>query len=234
MMNGIYHLRDDNNFMFPAYCDMNIDGGGWTLVATIHENNARLTTGKCTTGDKWSSEHGNEVNSQTGAEAWFNYATFGNAISATSEDYKNSAYFGIQARDVMIWQVPNNTPLQQFDSAAYLKFRTTNGFMTEYGGNMFNLYKVHFPIKSGVYAKYQDNGPSIPVTFDKGNSTEAQRHYGPFIQARTETGYIVVSHSSLKVNVTNLANSEFSFESFKNSCILILFWLFTVISGTNF
>jgi len=30
-------------------------GGGWTLVAAIHENNIE---GKCTLGDKWSSEQG--------------------------------------------------------------------------------------------------------------------------------------------------------------------------------
>ena len=191
--NGIYYLRDDNNFMFPVYCDMNIDGGGWTLVATIHENNIR-SSGKCVSGDKWSSEHGNEQGSQIGAEAWFNYATFGNVISATSEDYKNPAYFGIQARDVMIWQVPNNTSLEQFDSAAYLKFRTTNGFLSQYGGNMFNLYNDHFPIKSGVYSAVTDNGPAIPVTFDKGSTAEIRKHYGPNVQSRTDAGYIEVNY----------------------------------------
>ena len=193
MENGIYYLRDDNNFMFPVYCDMNIDGGGWTLVATIHENDISNSSGRCTIGDKWSSEHGNQPGSQAGAEAWFNYATFGNVISATSEDYKNPAYFGIQAQDVMIWQVPNNTPLQQFDSAAYLKFRTTNGFLSQYGGNMFNLYNEHFPIKSGVYTAVTDNGPAIPVTFDKGNATELRMHYGTYIQGLTQAGYIEVN-----------------------------------------
>ena len=134
--------------MFPVYCVMNIDGGGWTLVATVHENDIHFSSGRCTSGDKWSNENGNRAGSQTGAEAWSNYATFGNVISATSEDYKNPAYFGIQARDGMIWQVPNDTPLQQFDSAAYMKFRTTNGFLANCGGNMFNLYNDFFPIKS--------------------------------------------------------------------------------------
>ena len=32
---------------------MRSDGGGWTLVASVHENNIN---GKCTLGDKWSSE----------------------------------------------------------------------------------------------------------------------------------------------------------------------------------
>ena len=69
--------------------------------ATIHENNINAS-GRCTTGDRWSSEYGNHRGSQVGAEAWFNYATFGNVISATSKGYKNPALFSIQARDVMM------------------------------------------------------------------------------------------------------------------------------------
>ena len=172
---------------------MNIDGGGWTLVATVHENDIRTTTGRCGAGDKWSSENGNRQGSQTGAEAWSNYATFGNVISATSEDYKNPAYFGIQARDVMIWQVPNDTPLQQFDSAAYMKFRTTNGFLINFGGNMFNLYSDFFPIKSEVYRPVLDNGPAVPVVFDRGSAAEVRRYYGPESQTRTDAGFIEVS-----------------------------------------
>lgn len=35
---------------------MTSEEGGWTLVASIHENNIN---GKCTIGDKWSSEQQN-------------------------------------------------------------------------------------------------------------------------------------------------------------------------------
>ena len=143
--NGIYYIRDNNNFKYPVYCDININGGGWTLVASIHENNIR-SSGRCTVGDKWSSEHGNKAGSQVGGEAWFNYETFGNVISATSQDYKNAAYFDLRARDVMIWQVPNDTPLRQYYHASNLRYFTTNEFLTEYGGNMFRLYKDHYPI----------------------------------------------------------------------------------------
>lgn len=34
---------------------MTTSGGGWTLVASVHENNI---DGKCSIGDKWSSEEG--------------------------------------------------------------------------------------------------------------------------------------------------------------------------------
>ena len=120
---------------------MNINGGGWTLVAFVHENNIR-SSGRCTVGDKWSSEHGNEKGSQVGAEAWFNYETFGNVISATSQDYKNAAYIDLHARDVMIWEVPNDSPLRQYYNASYLRYFTTNRFLTEYGRNMFRLTMI--------------------------------------------------------------------------------------------
>ena len=174
---------------------MNINGGGWTLVASVHENNIR-SSGRCTVGDKWSSEHGNEAGSQVGAEAWFNYETFGNVISATSQDYKNAAYFDLHARDVMIWQVPNDTPLRQYYNASYLRYFTTNGFLTQYGGNMFRLYRDHYPIKSGVYNTITDNGPAIPVTFDKGNRTEIRRHFGTWVQPQIDPGYIEVGFNN--------------------------------------
>ena len=190
---------------------MNVNGGGWTLVASVHENNIR-STGKCSVGDKWSSEHGNVNGSQVGAEAWSNRDTFGTVASATSQDYKPPAYFDLQARDVMIWQVPNDTPLNQYYNASYFRYYTTNGFLNEYGGNMFYLYKYHYPIKSGVYQRYEDNGPAIPVTFDKGNRTKVRKCFGSSLQDEIEPGYIQVIKNCFEIN--------------KNVFIALLFHLF--------
>lgn len=40
---------------------MEVSGGGWTLVASIHENNIK---GKCTPGDRWSSDQGAQGKSE--------------------------------------------------------------------------------------------------------------------------------------------------------------------------
>lgn len=93
---------------------MMTSGGGWTLVASVHENSI---TGKCTTGDRWSSEQGNRADHPHGDGNWENRATFGRPESASSDDYKNLAYFNMMGRDIMIWHVPNNTPLGQYENA---------------------------------------------------------------------------------------------------------------------
>ena len=59
-------------------------GGGWTLVANVHENRM---LGKCI-GDRWSSQQGNRADYPEGDGNWANYNTFGSAEAATSEDYK--------------------------------------------------------------------------------------------------------------------------------------------------
>ena len=102
---------------------------------------------------------------------------FVQVFSASSDDYKSPGYFELKASDVMIWEVPNETPLNRFNTSSSFQYRTNNGFLTQYGGNLYNLYKVHFPITSGVYIWPSDNGPIIPVVFDKGTAQQAEQHF---------------------------------------------------------
>ncbi|XP_076825148.1 uncharacterized protein LOC143470760 [Clavelina lepadiformis] len=44
--NVIYYIRDSNMISYPVYCDMTLGSGGWTLVASIHENKIRNTGGE--------------------------------------------------------------------------------------------------------------------------------------------------------------------------------------------
>lgn len=64
---------------------MTTAGGGWTLVASVHENDI---LGKCTGGDRWSSQYGDDPRRPEGDKTWANRVTFGTAEAATDDDYK--------------------------------------------------------------------------------------------------------------------------------------------------
>uniref|UniRef100_A0A4W5NM73 Fibrinogen C-terminal domain-containing protein n=1 Tax=Hucho hucho TaxID=62062 RepID=A0A4W5NM73_9TELE len=82
---GIYYLTTASGAEYQTFCDMTTAGGGWTLVASVHENNMY---GKCTVGDRWSSQQGDNINNPGGDGNWENTATFGTAEGATSDDFK--------------------------------------------------------------------------------------------------------------------------------------------------
>ncbi|XP_076814314.1 intelectin-1a-like isoform X2 [Clavelina lepadiformis] len=186
---GIYYLKDSTNTLFSTYCDMTTDDGGWTLVATIHENNLG-PSGRCTSGDKWSSEQGNTVSHPDGDLNWANRNVFGHLMSATSADYKNSAFFEMAASDIMIWQVPNDTPRSNFKADSYLRYRTTNGFMKTYT-NLYRLFKDYYPLTNNRYDSCGGgNGPSVFVRYDKGDLGTTLYHFGNGIQDEVEAGYL--------------------------------------------
>ncbi|XP_071389875.1 intelectin-like isoform X2 [Centroberyx affinis] len=82
---GLHYLTTAHGTVYQTFCDMTTAGGGWTLVASVHENNMY---GKCTLGDRWSSQQGDNVNLPHGDGNWANRNIFGTAESATSDDFK--------------------------------------------------------------------------------------------------------------------------------------------------
>ncbi|KAK7170457.1 hypothetical protein R3I94_000613 [Phoxinus phoxinus] len=183
---GLYYLISSRGVLYQTFCDMTTAGGGWTLVASVHENNMY---GKCTVGDRWSSEQGSNANRPDGEGTWANRVTFGTAEAATSDDYKNPGYFDIGAQDVSVWHVPNNMAFEHWTTASILRYHTGNRFLTLHGGNLFNLFKK-FPVRFGVGTCNIDNGPAIPIVYDTGSEDSTKLLYGPRSRAEFVPGFI--------------------------------------------
>ncbi|XP_004448444.1 intelectin-2-like [Dasypus novemcinctus] len=183
---GLYLLHNENGVTYQTFCDMTTDGGGWTLVASVHENNMY---GKCTVGDRWSSQQGNREDYPEGDGNWANYNTFGSAEGATSDDYKNPGYYDIQALDLGIWHVPNKSPLQLWRNSSLLRYHTNTGFFQNLGHNLFGLYQK-YPVKYGLGSCLTDNGPAVPVVYDFGDAQKAASYYSPNGRNEFVAGFI--------------------------------------------
>ncbi|XP_078527173.1 intelectin-1-like isoform X2 [Lissotriton helveticus] len=183
---GIYSLITENGVEYQTFCDMTTNGGGWTLVGSVHENNM---AGKCTVGDRWSSQQGNNPKNPDGDRSWVNYATFGAPEGATSDDYKNPGYFDIHAKNLAIWHVPNETPMRDWRNASILRYHTETGFLASEGGNLMTLYKK-YPLEYNGGSCPKDNGPSIPIVYDFGNTEITTKLYPPNAKVEIVAGFV--------------------------------------------
>jgi intelectin len=175
--NGLYYLTTATGVVYQTFCDMTTAGGGWTLVASVHEDNIY---GKCTVGDRWTSQQGNNSNWPQGEGNWANRKTFGTVEAATDDDFKNPGYYDIEAEDMSVWHVPNNTPVNHWNLAAIMRYHTDRHFLHLYGGNLYQLFPS-YPVEYNVGAHLSDNGPSIPIVYDVGDKESTKNVYGPLL-----------------------------------------------------
>ncbi|KAL4635155.1 intelectin-1a-like [Arapaima gigas] len=183
---GLYFLSTSSGTSYLTFCDMTTDGGGWTLVASIHENNMY---GKCTVGDRWSSQQGNNENVPEGDGNWSNKVTFGTVEAASSDDFKNPGYYEIIAEDMSVWHVPNGANVDNWKPSSIFRYHTQKNFLTQYGGNLYNLYKA-YPVRYNAGVCHTNTGPSIPIVYDFGNDESLSTLYGPNSKREYEPGYI--------------------------------------------
>ncbi|XP_035246723.1 intelectin-like isoform X1 [Anguilla anguilla] len=183
---GLYYLTTTNGILYEAFCDMTTAGGGWTLVASVHENNLY---GKCTQGDRWSSQQGGNPNLPEGDGTWSNKATFGSPEAATSDDYKNPGYYDITAEDVSMWHVRNNADIKEWIAKSILRYHTATSFLTLQGGNLYQLFK-RYPVRFNLGTCNTDKGPTVPIVYDFGNAETTANLYGPHSKGEFTAGFI--------------------------------------------
>ncbi|XP_039215893.1 intelectin-like protein [Crotalus tigris] len=183
---GLYMLTTENGETYQTFCDMSTNRGGWTLVASVHENNI---FGKCTVGDRWSSQQGSNANYPDGDRNWSNNNIFGSAVGATSDDYKNPGYYDLSARDVSIWHVPNNSPIKRWRDVSFLRYHTETGFLAGEGGNLLRLYEK-YPVRYGAGSCPNNNGPAIPIVYDAGDAQKTSELYSPNGRGEFVSGFV--------------------------------------------
>ncbi|XP_062376462.1 intelectin-like [Sardina pilchardus] len=189
MEDGIYYLITESGVVYQTFCDMTTAGGGWTLVASIHENDIM---GKCTRGDRWSSENGDDPRKPEGDKTWANRVIFGTAEGATDDDYKNPGYYDIKAKDVSVWHVPNNEEPGLWSKSSFLRYHTDTHFLEKYEGNLFNLFKLH-PVKQGMGECNDGSGIPIPIVYDEGDKESTSELYGSAVRDEFEPGFVTFS-----------------------------------------
>ena len=181
---GFYWIKPADK-AYEVWCDMTTAGGGWTLVASVHEDNIGA---KCNGEDRWSSTKGNSPSLPSGDGTWESESVFGAANAATKSDYKGPAYFELAGKDVAIYHVPNGTDASGYRASAFLRYHTNTAFLTQYGGSLRSLYKNHFPVKFG--GACASKGPAIPVVWDVGDNNAIDAQIAPNSVGESTPGYI--------------------------------------------
>nr|XP_039265291.1 intelectin-1b-like [Styela clava] len=142
---GIYKIKPSElRPEIQVYCDMSTDGGGWTLVASVHDGNIET---KCGSDDFWSSYVPENQQAHAGVSNWENETVVGEIDKCTSSDYKNMAYFSLYASNVMIWHTQTDSPVSHMKENSTLQYRTSNNFIKKVGGNLKLMYENHYPLK---------------------------------------------------------------------------------------
>uniref|UniRef100_A0A8C7IXD7 Fibrinogen C-terminal domain-containing protein n=1 Tax=Oncorhynchus kisutch TaxID=8019 RepID=A0A8C7IXD7_ONCKI len=146
-----------------------------TATGVVYQTFCDMTTA----GGGWTLEVGN----------WANRKTFGTVEAATDDDFKNPGYYDIEAEDMSVWHVPNNTPVNHWNLAAIMRYHTDRHFLHLYGGNLYQLFHS-YPVEYNVGAHLSDNGPSIPIVYDLGDKESTKNVYGPYSGGENEGGFI--------------------------------------------
>ena len=127
---GLYWVGRGRGAIWQTYCAHSVQGGGWSLVASIHEND--VTSSDPNRADRWTSA-GNGI----GSRAWQDTSTFGSITSAATGDYKNPGYGRTIGSNIMFWHVANGSPANSYKANARYRYFTRNNMLTQQTGRTF-------------------------------------------------------------------------------------------------
>lgn len=183
--NGLYWLKTGAAAAYETYCDMVTQGGGWTLVASVHEDNIAA---KCDAKDRWSSTKGNSASLPGGDGNWENTSNFGGAAAAASDDFKAPGYWEMKAANVLVYHVPNGSAVAKFHTDAILRYFTSDGFLGSHGHSMYALFKDKFPVKFG--GSCGQTGPAPAISWDKGDNAKIDSLIAPNTVGESTPGFL--------------------------------------------
>lgn len=139
--NGIYWIDPDGQGAFQTFCDMTVDGGGWTLMMSVVDDDRQL--GADDSGNMWQF---------SGQNRWADQSVFGELATCTTArtgDYKNRAYFALSGSDLLMTHTPNGTSIDNIQAAAHYIYHTSDNFLDSKGGSLYNLFRDHHPMTNG-------------------------------------------------------------------------------------
>jgi intelectin len=158
---GIYRIKPlASGPEFDTFCDMTTDGGGWTMVASLVDGDVLRSADSA--DQKWQ---------ESGQNRWADQAAFGavdTSTRASNGDYKNPAYWQLNAKNLLIYHAPSGTPAATLRAGAFYVYRTNNDFLTGKGGSLYTLYKDNYPLTNGTAGT---QGLKVDVVFDVGTAT---------------------------------------------------------------
>jgi len=185
--NGLYELTAGGK-TFTTYCDFKVKGGGWQLVASVHEDNLGA---KCNAGDLWTNTNGNNGRGNKGLGNWQSNSVFNEAKDACKKDFKSEGYTSIPAQNIMIWHVPNGRDYGGwYDAAIYRMYSTTN-FLNSWGKTLQSLYTKKPPISQAGSCNSGKEGPNTRIVWDKGSASNFYwNDMAPNSRGEVSMGYI--------------------------------------------
>ncbi len=181
---GVYWIDPDGDDAFETLCEMDTDGGGWTLIMTLVDDERLL-----------SNDVASNMWQYTGENRWADTSTFGDLYTSTTAqigDYKNRAYWSLSASNVLMAHTPNGTEIEDTIDVARYVYHSDTDFLESHGGSLYSLYNDYYPLLT-LGSGTPTTGLAVDVVYAKGTATELWEEQYPNNQSESHPGQVTFS-----------------------------------------